>query len=357
LATTVTIRRTVTRPDEGFSVPARQLQIPVANIRRESYGCLINRVGLMVHQLAQQRFAPARCTILRRRAFTLLEMLVAIGVMGILLAMILPAVAASREAARKTQCANNLHQIGVALHNYHDVFSRFPAGASSANQLSWHVSILPQLEQANLYAKFNFAEGDYYDAEKQNGKNNPHGLADIYAYRCPSSSRQKSLTSLDKVDNQHSWTTHYYGIMGPRGSRAEPGEAEYEQLPVTGLFASQGLLTLDLSRAFADITDGTSNTFVVGELSWNDAAGYRTWVRGNIKYTMSGCKNVISPIGLKFMNEENDFNDLSLGSEHTGGTHVLAGDGSIRFLHDTIDLYVYKALASINGGETATFPD
>ncbi|OAI54102.1 hypothetical protein AYO47_03610 [Planctomyces sp. SCGC AG-212-M04] len=285
-----------------------------------------------------------------------MELLVATGVIGILLAMILPAVASSREAARKTQCANNLKQVGLALHNYLDVFTRFPAGASSANQLSWHVSILPQLEQSNLYAEFKFDEGNYYDSQEPNGKNNPHGLASIPQYRCPSSSRQKSLTSLDKVNGQHTWTTHYYGIMGPRGPRAEPGEPEYEQLRVPGLFASQGLLTLDLSREMKDITDGSSNTFIVGELSWNDANGYRTWVRGNIKYTMSGCKNVVSPIGLKFMSEENDFNDISLGSEHPGGTHVLAGDGSVRFLADTIDLYLYKALASINGGEATMFP-
>jgi prepilin-type N-terminal cleavage/methylation domain-containing protein len=308
----------------------------------------------MVHEHAQKRRLARRHLRPRRRAFTLVELLVAIAVIGLLLAMILPAVAGAREAARKTQCANHLRQVGLALQNYHDVFTRFPAGASSSNQLSWHVSILPQLEQGNLYSQFRFDEGDYY-APEPNGKNNPHGLADIPVFRCPSSSRQKSMTSLDKVNDQHTWTTHFYGIMGPRGPRAEPGEPAYEELPVTGLFAAQGLLTLDRTRAVSDITDGSSNTFVVGELSWNDALGYRTWVRGHIKYTMSGCKNVVSAIGFKFLNVEADFNDLSLGSEHPGGTHVLAGDGSIHFLNDTIDLYLYKALASINGAEAASF--
>ena len=309
----------------------------------------------MVHRLAQHPLSPARRVPSRVRGFTLVELLVSVGVVGMLVAMILPAVQSSREAARKTQCANNLKQVGLALHNYHDTFTRFPAGASSSNQLSWHVSILPQLDQAALYAQFKFDEGDYYSPEP-NGKNNPHGLAYISQYLCPSSSRPLSLTSLDKVRGEHTYTTHYYGIMGPRGSRAEQDQGDYAQLAVPGLFASQGLLTLDLSRTIGDIQDGSSNTFVVGELSWDDANGYRTWVRGHIKYTMSGCKNVVSPIGLKFMSKEDDFNDLSLGSDHVGGTHVLGGDGSVRFLSDTIDLYLYKALASIDGGEVAEFP-
>src|SRR5436190_2439144 len=117
-----------------------------------------SRVDLMVLHTAHRRVRGLRVGS-QPRGFTLMELLVATGVIGILLAMILPAVSASREAARKTQCANNLRQVGVALHNYHDVFTRFPAGASSANQLSWHVSILPQLEQSNLYAEFKFDEG------------------------------------------------------------------------------------------------------------------------------------------------------------------------------------------------------
>jgi prepilin-type N-terminal cleavage/methylation domain-containing protein len=308
----------------------------------------------MAYRQPHNQLALARSSALRRRGFTIVELLVGVGIIGVLAAMILPAIAASREAARKIECGNNLHQVGLALHNYHDVFKSFPPGASSSNQLSWHVSILPQLDHANLFTQFKFDEGDYYSPEP-NGKNNPHGLVRIPQYLCPSSSEQQSLTSLDKVGHEHTWTTHYYGIMGPRGPRAEPDQPEYEQLSVDGFFSAHGLLTLDLARSMKDITDGSSNTFVVGELSWNDAKCYRTWVRGHIKYTMSGCKNIVEPIGLKFMNKEEDFNDISLGSQHPGGTHVLAGDGSVKFLADTIDLYLYKGLSSINGGETGSF--
>lgn len=84
--------------------------------------------------------ARSRSQERRGRGFTLIELLVALGVIGVLLALILPAVASSREAARKIECGNNLRQLGLALHNYHDVFTRFPAGASSSNQLSWHAA-------------------------------------------------------------------------------------------------------------------------------------------------------------------------------------------------------------------------
>jgi type II secretory pathway pseudopilin PulG len=284
--------------------------------------------------------------------FALTEWLVTMSVILLLLFLLLPAVARSREAARRTACAGHLKQISQALHNYHDAFQTFPPGASSTNQLSWHVFVLPQLGEAALYSQFSFAQGEYYSATP-NQKNNPHGLVRIEQYSCPSSSRPKSVATLDLINDQHPWTTHFVGIMGPRGPRMDASAGDYPELPIAGPFAELGLLTLDVTRAITEVTDGASNTFVVGELSWNNANGYRTWVRGNIRHTMSGSKNVVSPIGITLMKSETDFNDLSLGSEHPGGTHVLMGDGAVRFLDDSIDLLTYKAMASINGGETS----
>jgi prepilin-type N-terminal cleavage/methylation domain-containing protein len=287
-----------------------------------------------------------------RRGFTLIELLVAIGIIGVLLALVLPAVSRAREASRRAACLNHLRQIGLGLHNYHDVFQRFPAGAASSHQLSWHVSVLPQIGETLLGMKFNFNEG-LYISKTENGKNNPHGLAYVPLYLCPSSTEQKSQTSLDRVNDEKTWTTHYYGIMGPLGKK-EDG-TEYSRLNVQGDFAAQGLMTLDLWRSSRDVTDGASNSFAVGELSWNDAHCYRTWVRGNIVYTMSGAKNVVHPIGQKFMTVEDDFNSVSLGSEHFGGTHVLFVDGSVHFLADTTDLQVLLSGASVDGGEKAAF--
>ncbi len=284
-----------------------------------------------------------------RRGFSLIELMVSIGVIGILLALILPAVADSREAARRTQCANHLKQIGLALHNYHDAHRIYPPGALFSNELSWHVFILPQLDQGNLYAQFNFNEGQYW-AHSTNNKNNPHGLVRVNEYLCPSGKIERSRTSLDNVDGQHAWTTHYYGIMGPRGEK--PSGGEYRLISGFGPFGDQGLLSAQSNKKHADITDGSSNTFVVGEISWAEAACYRTWVRGVNGDPISGCKNVYTSIGQTFFNNGSGFNDISLGSEHPGGTQVLMGDGGVRFLADTIDLITYKAAASIDGNET-----
>jgi prepilin-type N-terminal cleavage/methylation domain-containing protein len=286
-----------------------------------------------------------------RPGFSIVEVLVTIGVIGMLLALLLPAVADSREAARRTQCANHLKQIGLALHNYHDSHQIFPPGALFSNELSWHVLILPQMDQAVLYSQFNFNEGQYWSPEVNN-KNNPHGLSRVDSYLCPSGRVEQSQTSLDSVDGNKSWTTHYYGIMGPRGETPDGGE--YRLRSGFGPFGDQGLLSADSGKKHADVTDGSSNTFVVGEISWNDANSYRTWVRGVNGNPISGCKNVRTSIGQTFFDNGAGFNDISLGSEHRGGTHVLMGDGAVRFLADTIDLITYKAAASIDGGEAET---
>ncbi len=297
-------------------------------------------------QVCQRRL---RAKSAARAGVSIVELLVSIGVIGVLLALLLPAVADSREAARRTQCSNHLKQIGLALHNYHDAHRIYPPGALFSNELSWHVFILPQLDQANLHSQFDFNEGQYWSTTPNN-KNNPHGLFRVNEYLCPSGTVERSQTSLDKVADAHSWTTHYYGIMGPRGEK--PSGGEYRLISGFGPFGDQGLLSAGSHKKHADITDGSSNTFVVGEISWKDANGYRTWVRGVNGNPIGGCKNVFTSIGQTFFDNGSGFNDISLGSEHPGGTQVLMGDGSVRYLADTIDLITYKAAASIDGEET-----
>jgi type II secretory pathway pseudopilin PulG len=286
-----------------------------------------------------------------RAGATLLEMIVSVGVIGIILALVLPGVADSRDIARRVQCSDHVKRIGLALQNYHDVHASYPPGGLFSNELSWHVFILPELDEAELHSQFNFNEGQYWST-LPNNKGNPHGLARVNAYLCPSSPAERSLTSLDKVDGQYPWTVHYYGIMGPRGQK--PNGAEYRLLPGVGPFGDQGLLSAESNKRHSDITDGASNTFVVGEISWRGANGYRTWVRGVNGNPIGGCKNVSSPIGQKAFDNQIGFNDISLGSEHLGGTQVLMGDGRVRFLSDAIDFVTYKAIASIDGGERET---
>lgn len=124
-----------------------------------------------------------------------------------------------------------------------------PPGALFCNELSWHVFVLPELGHGTLHVKFNFNQGQYYSATV-NHKNNPYGLERIPEYLCPSATHQRSLTSADAVDGQKTYTTHYYGIMGPRGDK--PGGGTYDIAPGFGPFSVHGILRYETDRRFAD---------------------------------------------------------------------------------------------------------
>lgn len=295
----------------------------------------------------------------RRQGFTLIELLVVIAVIAILISLILPAVMQARAAARRIQCQNHLKQIGLGLHNYHDVHNAFPIGGTSSNQLSWHVAILPMIEQTPLFDQFIFTEGVYLEK----GKNDPHGLTKIVTYQCPDSPAERSISGSDAVDGQMTFTSHYYGCMGPKGQTPTGDDYKIDtETPGYGDFGLQGIFGRDVSRTFANISDGTSNTIAVGELSWVDSNVFRTWVRGANHHPsgspMTGCKNVTDPISIAYYNEAgpatNNFNDVSFGSQHPGGTHLMKADGSVRFTSEAVDLIAYKSAASMNGGESET---
>lgn len=291
-----------------------------------------------------------------RRGFTLIELLVVISIVAILVALLLPAVQQAREAARRTQCKSNLKQIGVALNNYHDAHGLLPPGGmSTGNELSWHVMVLPMIDQTNLYQKFDFDINGY-------GNHLPHALTQIGTYLCSSSSHHKTDRTGDYVNGDPTWTTHYYGVMGPTGTRRDGGVyREFLGRPGHGDFATQGVLGRDSRVAFRDAQDGTSNTLFVGELSFNhDVTGaentsYRAWIRGASRNTIGGCKNVENGINeVRYVRQ--NFNDVSFGSNHTSGTHFLFGDGAVRFLSGSIDELAYKGLASRDGGEVVSVP-
>jgi len=281
-------------------------------------------------------------------------MVSAIGLCGLVLAFGIMAVQWSRENARRNQCTQNLQRIGEALIAYQHDNRHFPPGGSMDNQLSWHVLILSKLGYPALHDSFNTGKGPYHSSTV-NHKNNPYGLQRIPEYLCPSAANEHSLSFQDAVADKRTYTTHYYGIMGPIGDN--PAGATY-RVSEDGPFAEQGLLGYESRYRLADITDGAENTFIVGELSWGDANCYRTWVRGVNGVAMSGAKNVRWSINRVFFRPNSGdnanasgFNDVSLGSNHRGGTHVLMADGNVRFVSETVDEIVYRSTASINGGE------
>jgi prepilin-type N-terminal cleavage/methylation domain-containing protein/prepilin-type processing-associated H-X9-DG protein len=299
----------------------------------------------------------------RERGFTLIELLVVIAIIAVLIALLLPAVQKVREAANKSRCQNNLKQLGLALHNYHDANGKLPpggVGGVNTNGLSWHVFILPYIEQGNLYSQVKwtppFQTLGYLD-------NKAIALTRIPIYLCPSSLPQNERTTFNTAPNSEfvngaaPYSTHYYGNMGPKG----PG---YMVIGTThGGYATQGVLGVDTQIRLTDIADGTSNTFLVGEIAFSDTSsnpGYRIWNRGcggsNASPSASvcgGCKNVANGINVTKFNSSN-FNDISFGSNHSGGANFTLCDGSVRFLTESISLTLYRATASRDGGEVQT---
>lgn len=294
----------------------------------------------------------------RRLAFTLIELLVVIAIIAILIGLLLPAVQKVREAAARVKCQNNLKQMALGCHAAHDANGQFFKPKDMANQLGWHVDLLPYIEQAPLHRAFNFAAGPY----TMTGKNDPHGLVRIPTYLCPASTQDRMPTAAphstfapDLVGGEAPYTTHYYGIMGPKGTNPATGSAyRSDALGSHGGYGLQGIFHWTSPCRMTQITDGTSNTLMLGELSWtNNVTGtrYRSWLRGrtmNDDHDVTGAKNIVNAINTPGVGM---FNDIAMGSQHPGGANFAMGDGSIRFIRDTIPLATYRSLASRDGGE------
>lgn len=291
------------------------------------------------------------CFLKRPRGFTLVELLVVIAIIGILIALLLPAVQSAREAARRAQCSNNLKQLSLGMHNYHDTYKTFPFPGMIANQLGWTSSILDYIEQSSIADQMNYNAGPYSDPSKLQW-----AATKIGAYLCPSASDEKTkATAEDWPDGSGElvYTCHYYGILGPIGVNPVDGNRYDEggRSEAFGGFAEQGILW-QMSSKMRDIKDGTSNTFLFGEISWDDMTKYRAWVRG--KYGDSRgtlyllTKSLEYPINSR---NESKWNSIAMGSDHPGGAQFAMADGSGRFVSETIDFETYLAMGSRNGKE------
>jgi prepilin-type N-terminal cleavage/methylation domain-containing protein len=312
----------------------------------------------------------------RSNAFTLIELLVVVAIIALLIGLLLPAVQKVREAASRTKCTNNLHQIGLALHNYHGIYNFFPKAGDSTNQLGFLVYILPMIEQENLYGEFDFGPGAYNAAVAGNytaaspyigPRKNELALTKVPIYLCPSSPVERPMQRpvdntvvSETVNGVLPYTTHYYGIMGPVGTNPQTGVA-YLVDPSGNTsqagFARQGIFDYKQNVRTDMVADGLSNTLMVGEMSWDDGVTgtrYRSWVRGCDTAPVCGNgKNVVNAIN---NHSTALFGNMSMGSQHPQGTNFLLGDGSVRFLSDSIDLTLYRSLASRNGGEPVIVP-
>ncbi len=340
----------------------------------------------------------------RRSAFTLVELLVVIAIIGVLVALLLPAVQAAREAARRTQCVNNLKQIGLALHNYHDVHQVLPFGkgasyAGSPVYARWsaHALILPFIEQSNLQGTINFnfppetpgMEGviNFMPAYQTPGRvNSVPSRSRIPGFLCPSdiSPAGDWPGQNNYVGNQGSWLCDRSDSPAA-ATDVSPGETQ------------PGMLYFLSKVRMADVLDGLSNTVLFSEkLRGNGTPKARTdlfvipnqtsldstyqtcttlntatatpltskwgfsWVMGEnccTLYNHVSTPNTVSCAGFPFPGSMTNMSmQVSASSYHPGGVNVAMGDGSIRFCPNTVTLQVWRAVGTRAGGEAEQLP-
>lgn len=325
---------------------------------------------------------------LRRSGFTLIELLVVIAIIAVLIALLLPAVQQAREAARRSQCKNNLKQIGLALHNYHETIDAFPPGAIAgftANSggtadtdrwsggINWRVMILPYLDQAPLYNKLNF-NGSWFSGYASRTANNSNAVLiglTMPAYLCPSSSVDPFInTASPQYDNPgRLLAIHYTGIAGatpdPAGAAGRCNPGNY------GIVCANGPMRPSQITRMRDFVDGSSNTIMVSEQSglvganaisanygggWNGVSQtYPASAMSNLStYFYAGITTVRFGPNTKTTtataSDHPYMTNTILNSFHVGGIHALMGDGSVRFVSDNVNLNTLLAACSMNDG-------
>jgi prepilin-type N-terminal cleavage/methylation domain-containing protein len=317
----------------------------------------------------------------RDRAFSLVELLVVISIIGVLVALLLPAVQAAREAARQADCRNHLKQIGLALHHYAECYHTFPPGCivslgtspafdpwteagtpgTGRHGTSWMLAILPYLEWNNAYTAWNFTTnvfGNAVTAQK-----------DIPLFYCPS--RRSKLRRGDAVRLLVStWTgggTDYGGCLGAgNGWSNDSTTSDHHKFDDTPIAAERwdnasviGILTPNLGTELMAIRDGTSNTFLTGELQRLDGSvDQRTsqdgWTLGGVATLFT---TAMHETGGTYQTGgiNNDFFE-SAGSDHPGGAHFGLADGSVRFFVDGIDKHIFYHLGAMADGQQVQVP-
>ena len=310
----------------------------------------------------------------RRSGFTLVELLVVIAIIGILIGMLLPAVQQVREAARRTQCSNQLRQIALACHTYEGTYKRFPpglnipfeqgSGSFDANEKakwnlneepikdqfgSWMIWILPFIEQNNLFNQLDTS------VRESAGVNPTFSGEVIPGYICPSDIAETTI----EVSGRTYGVNSYHGVAGFQGWFKDD-------------LTHDGILYYNSAVTFAQISDGSTNTFLFGERYSDDPefegfSGFRGWAWANENAARDCIVGMLEPVN--FMLDEGDgpnpgfpeqdkkFNSFSSG--HPGGANFAMGDASVQFVDGSSnsDLALLESLAIRNDGNVVNFND
>lgn len=311
-----------------------------------------------------------------RRGFTLIELLVVIAIIAILIALLLPAVQQAREAARRSQCKNNLKQIGLALHNYLDTHRRFPIGTrGGGHAVNWKVGLLPFLDQAPAYNQLSFSQS--FSGYSGTASTNETVLSALFVtvFDCPSS----TLDDHSGSNNQRRYQIPCY--VGISGAVPDPGGNPTCDFGGYGIMSAAGMMVPNEAKNTSDCTDGLSNTIMIAEQSggigpsksfdprgsyhggWHgadfagplhsqtcDGSAVR-WAVGvtAVRYRNNypGTVNSTAPHGAHGAYHANKI----LSSAHEGGIHALMGDGAVRFVGDSLDFQnVFQPLCVRNDG-------
>lgn len=307
----------------------------------------------------------------QRVGFTLIELLVVIAIIAVLIALLLPAVQQAREAARRSQCKNNMKQLGLAFHNYHDSLSCFPVnfavrGNGGGQAIvdtghSWITMSLPYLDQAPLYNSINHS-----GPLAGNAANTAAANTILQVCLCPSDSGNNS----GRLDNRSDYLPNPPGVWAVTNYKAcsgcnwawgisawnpvsTPGGKNSGN--VDGLNMGNGILCSNQQNTngptrMRDIPDGTSNTFAIGEAlpawsSWN------WWYNPNA--VTATCAVPLNAVIKRPLNLGDWPNNYSMASQHVGGGHFTMADGAVRFISENIDINVYRAAATISSGEVS----